>query len=48
MIRFTQTVLVAFAIVLFSTPLSAASSSAGDLTPIGPSDWNRARAAHLL
>nr|WP_306476777.1 DUF1800 family protein [Methyloversatilis sp.] len=48
MTRFPQTVLVAFAIVLFSTPLSAASSSAGDLTPIGPADWNRARAAHLL
>ncbi|MBL8475144.1 MAG: DUF1800 domain-containing protein [Methyloversatilis sp.] len=48
MTRFPQTVLVAFAIVLLSTPLSAASPSAGDLTPIGPADWNRARAAHLL
>ncbi len=26
----------------------AASPWAGDLTPIGPSDWNRTRAAHLL
>ncbi|OYW27923.1 MAG: hypothetical protein B7Z51_08520, partial [Methyloversatilis sp. 12-65-5] len=48
MSRFPQTALVAFAIVLFSAQTSAASPFAGDLAPIGPSDWNRARAAHLL
>ena len=31
-----------------AAPARAASSWAGDLTPIGPNDWNRARAAHLL
>ena len=31
-----------------AAPARAASSWAGDLTPIGPDNWNRARAAHLL
>jgi len=48
MSRFPQIALVAFAIALFSTQSSAASPFAGDLAPIAPSDWNRARAAHLL
>ncbi len=37
-------------LALFLTPftISAADDWAGDLTPIGPKDWNPQRAAHLL
>ncbi len=42
-----RTVLAAAAF-LGSSLAQAASPWAGDLTPIAPSDWNRARAAHLL
>jgi len=41
-------VALAFAGAVFSAVTFAASPWAGDLAPIGPSDWNRARAAHLL
>lgn len=47
MSRIVLTVL-AFATAVLSTLAAAASPLAGDLTPIDPSDWNRARAAHLL
>ena len=39
---------VAAAALIHGALAQAASPWAGDLTPIGPSDWNRARAAHLL
>lgn len=37
-------------LLMLSTPLAsvAASEWSGDLTPIGPADWNAERAAHLL
>lgn len=41
-------VALAFAGALFSAVTIAASSWAGNLTPIAAADWNRARAAHLL
>lgn len=46
----SRIVLTALALVVaaYGAIASAASPWAGDLTPIGPSDWNRARAAHLL
>ena len=47
MLRTVLTAL-AFLAVAHGPLASAASPWAGDLTPIGPSDWNRARAAHLL
>jgi len=34
--------------IAWAMPLQAASTWAGDLAPIEASDWNRARAAHLL
>ncbi len=47
MSRIALTALV-LATTVFGTLATAASPRAGDFTPIGPSDWNRARAAHLL
>ncbi len=35
-------------LIAAAAPVRAASPWSGDLTPIGPADWNRARAAHLL
>lgn len=39
---------LAAAWLAWAMPLQAASTWAGDLAPIDASDWNRARAAHLL
>lgn len=39
---------LAAAVLIGSSLAQAASPWVGDLTPIAPSDWNRARAAHLL
>lgn len=39
---------IALSTVFFGALATAASPLAGDFAPIGPSDWNRARAAHLL
>ncbi len=47
MSRIVLTALV-LATTVYGALAMAASPRAGDLTPIGPSDWNRARAAHLL
>lgn len=48
MSRILQIALFAFATAALSVQAVAASPLVGDWTPIGPSDWNRARAAHLL
>lgn len=40
--------LIALMVFACSTYAAAASPWAGDLAPIAPADWNRARAAHLL
>ena len=40
--------LIAVTVLACSGLAAAASPWAGDLAPITPADWNRARAAHLL